>query len=103
MDLPGVKEVYASSAFQIIEVTFDPKQTSAEKIAACLQDTGYMGTLPAPTETGIAGVKKDGGEAFRSTAIYETIKKTVSFSQRVNYEGRPLWPCPGLGTVKVDE
>ena len=103
LDLPGVKEVYASSAFQIIEVTFDPKQTSAEKIAACLQDTGYMGTMPTPTETGIAGVKKDGGEAFRSTAIYETIKKTVSFSQRVNYEGRPLWPCPGLGTVKVDE
>lgn len=31
-------------------------------------------------------------------------KETVSFAQRVDYSGRPLWPCPGMGAVKmVDE
>jgi hypothetical protein len=27
----------------------------------------------------------------------------VSFSQKVQHQGRALWPCPGLGAVKMDE
>ena len=34
---------------------------------------------------------------------YETIKQTVSFAQQVNYQGRPLWHCPGIGAIKMDE
>jgi len=102
-ELPGVEDIYASSAFQTIEVTFDEKKIDADKIAASLEETGYLGEIPVLAETGVAVEKKEGDEVFRHTATYETVKKTVSFAQRVQYQGRPLWHCPGFGTVKMDE
>ena len=102
-ELPGIEEVYASSAFQAIEVSFDEKQVSAEEIASRLEETGYLGEMPILAETGIAVEKKEGDGIFRHTATYATVKKTISFAQRVQYEGRPLWHCPGMGTVRMDE
>lgn len=103
-ELPGVEEVYASSAFQTIEVTFDEKKTSADKIADHLEDAGYLGEVPMLTETGVAAYGRENGNSnFRHTAVYETVKSTVSFAQSVQYQGRPLWPCPGLGAVEMDE
>lgn len=98
--LTGVTEVYASSAFQVIEVTFDPEKISVEKISKELEKEGYLGELPLISETGIAVEKKEGDSIFRHTATYETIKDTVSFAQSIRNTGRPLWPCPGLGPVK---
>ena len=103
LELTGVSDVYASSAFQTIEVTFDPEKINAEKIETCLAEAGYLGEIPMMVETGIAVEKKEGDAFFRHTAVYETVKSTVSFAQRVDYSGRPLWPCPGLGAVKMDE
>ncbi len=103
LDLEGVSEVYASSAFQTIEVTFDPKKIKAEQIEARLREAGYLDDLPVPAEPGTAAVKKEGDGVFRHTAVYETVKGTVAFAQRVPYSGRPLWPCPGMGVVKVGE
>ncbi len=99
MGMEGVSEVYASSAFRIIEVTFDPTHVKAEQIEARLNEAGYLGEIPMMIETGIAVEKKEGDDVFRHTAMYETIKKTVSFAQRVESSGRPLWPCPGLGPI----
>jgi copper chaperone CopZ len=101
--LTGVNEVYASSAFQVIEVTFDPEKISAEEITKQLENAGYLGELPLISETGIAIEKKEGDSIFRHTATYETIKGTVSFAQDVRYTGRPLWPCPGMGAVKPSD
>jgi len=103
LELPGVKDVYASSAFQVIEVTFDPRKVTAEKISARLEEAGYMGELPTLTEPGVAVAKKEGEGYFRKTAVYETVKQTVSFAQRVQYQGRPLWPCPGMDPIKTPE
>jgi len=104
MELPGVDEVYASSAFQTIEVSFDPTQVKADQISARLEQAGYLGEIPMLTETGEAAYGKENGNSnFRHTAVYETIKQTVSFAQQVQYQGRALWPCPGIGTVKMDE
>jgi copper chaperone CopZ len=104
LELTGVSEVYASSAFQIIEVKYDPVIIKVEQITACLDEAGYLGEVPMLIETGIAVEKIGGDQFFRHTAVYETIKGTVSFAQRVDYSGRPLWPCPGMGPVKmVDE
>ena len=103
LEIAGVSEVYASSAFQTIEVTFDPEKTQAELIEARLQEAGYLGEIPLLVETGIAVERREGDGVFRHTAVYETVKSTVSFAQRVDYSGRPLWPCPGLGPVKMDE
>ena len=103
-ELPGVEEVYASSAFQAIEVTFDETKTSADEITSCLEEAGYLGEIPMLAESGVAAYgKKDGNGNFRHTAIYQTVKKTVSFAQNVQYQGRALWPCPGIGVVKKDE
>jgi len=101
--LPGVEDVYASSAFQAIEVTFDERKIDADKIAASLDEAGYLGAVPMLAEAGIAIERKDGDGVFRHTATYETVKKTVSFAQTVQSQGRPLWPCPGLGAVNMDE
>jgi copper chaperone CopZ len=102
-ELSGVEDVYASSAFQAIEVTFDEAKLTADQIAACLEEAGYLGEMPMLAEAGIAVEKKDGDGVFRHTAVYETVKQTVSFAQRVQHQGRPLWPCPGMGVVKMDE
>lgn len=101
--LPGVEEVYASSAFQAIEVTFDESKINADKIAASLEEAGYLGEIPMLAEAGVAIERKEGDDVFRHTATYATVKKTVSFAQSVKYQGRPLWPCPGLGAVKMDQ
>ena len=101
--LTGVSEVYASSAFQVIEVTFDAEKISAEDITEQLDKAGYLGELPLISETGIAVEKKEGDGVFRHTATYETIKDTVSFAQTIQPTGRPLWPCPGLGPVKTND
>jgi copper chaperone CopZ len=103
LELAGVSDVYASSAFQIIEVTYDPAKVKAEELTARLELAGYLGNVPMLTETGIAVEKRGDDSAFRHTATYETVKSTVSFAQRVNYEGRPLWPCPGMTPMKIIE
>ena len=101
LELPGVSDVYASSAFQIVEIEYDPEKIKPEQLEARLQEAGYLGEIPMLVETGIA-VEKVGNDAFfRHTASYETIKTTVSFAQRVDHDTvRPLWPCPGMGPVK---
>ncbi|MEK6753984.1 MAG: heavy-metal-associated domain-containing protein [Chloroflexota bacterium] len=101
--LAGVSKVYASSAFQVIEVTFDPEKISPEEITKQLEEAGYLGEIPLISETGIPVEKKEGDGFFRHTAMYETVKDTISFAQRVDHTARPLWPCPGMGVVKGEE
>lgn len=98
LQLEGVTDVYASSAFQVIEVTYDEKKINDLQIALKLDEAGYLGEWTAPIEAGIATEERP---YFRHTTVYETTKKTVTFAQRVNYSGRPLWPCPGMGILPV--
>lgn len=103
LEMEGVVDVYASSAFQVIEVTFDPETIQAEAIEARLREAGYLDDLPIPMEPGGAARRAEDDGVYRHTAVYETVKNTVAFAQRVPYSGRPLWPCPGMGVVKVEE
>jgi copper chaperone CopZ len=105
LSLPGVTEVYASSAFQVVQVAYDEKTINDLEIAVKLDEAGYLGEWTVPIETGVLGTRSNEEEApfFRHTAVYETLKKTVSFAQRVEYAGRPLWHCPGMGTIKREE
>ena len=105
LSLPGVTEVYASSAFQVVEVTYDEAKINDLEIAVKLDEAGYLGEWTAPIELDASGSRSEGEPEpfFRHTAVYETLKKTVSFAQRVEYTGRPLWHCPGMGTIKRDE
>jgi copper chaperone CopZ len=101
-ELPGVEEVYASSAFRVVEVTYDTEKVSEEKISQMLDEAGYLGEWTLPTETGQAAILEGDRSMtyFRHTEVYETSREVVSFAQRVNYSGKPLWNCPGLGVIK---
>lgn len=101
---PEVKEVYASSAFQVVQVEFDEKKLTHDDLMRKLEEAGYLGILATTAETGVAEQRSENEGAFRHTATYETVKKTVSFQQKIPYSGRPLWNCPGMGVIKsMDE
>ncbi|HEU0291891.1 MAG TPA: heavy-metal-associated domain-containing protein [Anaerolineales bacterium] len=104
LELEGVVEVYASSAFQVVEVMYDESKINDLQIALQLDEAGYLGEWTIPIEMGTAGQQPEQHKTrARHTATYETTKQTVSFAQKVNYQGRPLWPCPGMGPVKGEE
>jgi copper chaperone CopZ len=104
LEMPGVEDVYASSGFRIVEVKFDEKKAKEKDLKTKLEDAGYLGELLTAVEPGVA-VNQNGGEKpfFRHTTLYEQTRKTVSFSQKVNVQGRGLWPCPGVGAIKTME
>ena len=104
LELEGVTEVYASSAFQIVEVKYDETKINDLEIALKLDEAGYLGEWTLPIETGAAVQPTDGQKPyFRHSTTYETTKQTVSFGQTVSYQGRPLWHCPGIGALRMDE
>jgi copper chaperone CopZ len=102
LEIPGVEDVYASSGFHVVEVTYDPEKVGPEALTHKLEQAGYTGELPMPVEVSAVPVTGNGKRPFfRHTAVYETTKSTVSFAQQVNYQGRPLWPCPGMGPISA--
>lgn len=104
-EIPGVLEIYASSCFQLVEVSYDTAILDPEIIKATLAQAGYLQDLVLPTEKGLPAYGVDEPGIFlRHTAAYTNVKQVVSFAQRVPYNGAPLWPCPGLGLLhKGDE
>jgi copper chaperone CopZ len=99
--IAGVEDVYASSAFRMVEITYDPSVTNDLEIAMKLDEAGYLGEWTVPIEAGAATYLEDRSKSFfRHTAVYETARQVVSFSQNVSYTGRPLWNCPGMGVIK---
>jgi hypothetical protein len=105
LGLPGVTDVFASSAFHSVEVTFEPGTGSADQIRTALDAAGYLGELPTQREIAVAVSDLDGGStAMRHTLVYEQTKQSVSFTQNIAQQGRPLWPCPGMGVIRgMDE
>ena len=103
LGLPGVTDVYASSAFQVAEVTYDPDVVKEPEITMALEEAGYLGelTITAETDTPATSINGD-GVYFRHTEFYEQTK-TIGFAQNVNNAGRALWPCPGIGVIKTIE
>ena len=103
-EIPGVEEVDASSAFQVVKIEYDPDKTSEDIIRQILGENGYLGDLEVPLESGKPAVGSDGETYFRHTATYEAAGPTISFGQEIAASGRPLWPCPGMRAPrKTDE
>lgn len=101
-EISGIQHVYASSAFRVVDVTFDPDITSEEAISKVLDEAGYLSEWSGPLETGVpATLESDRALTyFRHTEVFETSREVVSFAQRINYSGKPLWNCPGFGVIK---
>lgn len=99
--IPGVLDVYASSAFHVVEVAYDEARVNDLELAVKLDEAGYLGEWTPTSEKELPAntiAKED--VFFRHTEVFETTKQVVGFSQTVNYTGRPLWPCPGMGVVR---
>jgi copper chaperone CopZ len=104
-ELKGVEEVYASSGFRVIEVSFDDDLIAVDQIKATLDASGYLEEISIPVESSVAVNQRPEGEKsyFRHTAAFEKVGG-VSFGQNMPVSGRPLWPCPGMGpNKKMDE
>lgn len=100
LEMPGVEDVYASSAFQVADVKFDPDVVSESEITEKLAGAGYLGEFSVVAESGKPAVSSNGDETyFRHTEVFEHTKDTIGFTQEVSNVGRPLWPCPGLGVI----
>jgi len=102
--MPGVEDVYASSAFRVVRARIDPAKVTEADLRARLTEAGYLGELVIEAEAWKTGTPKDTeSNPFRHTAALEGVK-AVSFAQKVEEAGRALWPCPGLGAIqKMDE
>ncbi len=98
-EIPGVETINASSAFQTVQVEYDPDKTSQDDLMEVLEAAGYLGDLSVPAESGQPAVGRDGTTYFRHSAAYEAAGTAVAFGQEIINTGRPLWPCPGMGTV----
>lgn len=90
--LDGVQDSYVSSAFQQISVTFDPKKVKADAIKQSLAEQGYG------EGEGLSAFATEAKEhATRHTAALSGTGDTLAFAANAApFEGRPLWPCPGL-------
>ncbi len=99
--IPGVVDVYASSCFQVVEVTYDPDIVNDLEISIKLDQAGYLSEWSLPVEPNTSTYNKEGMKPFfRHTSVFETVRQTVGFSQNVPYSGRPLWNCPGMGVIR---
>ena len=85
LDVPGVRAVYASSAFGVVEIEFDEAATSAEALERRLDEAGYLSQLPVPTESGepaTGGTSAD-GRFRRHTTSSEPTGSGVAFRQEL--------------------
>ena len=103
--MPGVEDVYASSAFRVVRARIDPAKVSEADLRAKLETAGYLGDQTIETEAWKTGTPAEVVDnPFRHTAALENVKG-VAFGQKVEEAvGRALWACPGMGPVqKMDE
>ncbi|NUM45201.1 MAG: heavy-metal-associated domain-containing protein [Anaerolineales bacterium] len=100
--LPGVGDIYASSAFQSLEVEYDSTLTNPQTIERALDEAGYLSDMPVPVEIGTEAGQVE-KPFFRHTTAYTQVGRTVSFAQEITSTGRPLWPCPGMGVIQRKE
>jgi copper chaperone CopZ len=84
-DVAGVRDVYASSAFGVVEVDFDAEDTSAEALERLLDEAGYLSELPVPVESGEPPTDRTAmaGQYRRHAAADAPSGSTVAFRQEL--------------------
>jgi len=102
LELPGIDDLYASSSFQTLLLSYDEEQIKEEEILSKLEEAGYLGELQTPQESNLPATENGDKKDFRHTAAFEHTKQ-VSFHRGASYSGRALWPCPGIGAINKNE
>ncbi len=82
-DVPGVRDVYASSAFGVVEIDFVAEHTSAEALEQRLNEAGYLRELPVPMESGEPATDRTAADAQhrRHTTSYAQSGSVIAFRQ----------------------
>lgn len=104
-EMQGVKDVYASSGFRVVEINFDEGKVSDQELQLKLDEAGYTGELLTSIESEKAESSGENTQIYlRHTASYSQTKLVVGFGQNIGKQrGRPLWPCPGMGLIKIEK
>ena len=98
--LHGVEDIYASSGFQVAQISFDERLVTADEIRAALDESGYLGELPVAVETG--AINRQQAIVRHTASSAQT--GVLAFHQAIPATGKPLWPCPGVGhAIHVEE
>jgi copper chaperone CopZ len=97
--LEGISEIFASPAAKQVVLAYDPKVVQPETIQAALAEHGYAVGAEEPvypiSQTEVP---------TRHTAAVQTAGPALTFRQSApSWQGRPLWPCPGLSYQTHDE
>ena len=102
LEIPGVQYVYASSGFRVVEIQFDENMVNDLELQVKLDDAGYLGDLLTRIESEKAESSGESTETYmRHTTAYAQTKFVVGFAQHIGkQQGRPLWPCPGMGPIR---
>jgi copper chaperone CopZ len=88
-EVEGVESAYVTSAFRQVLVKFDDKKTEEKVIKQALAAKGYE-----EGELEDVFLEESDEVSTRHTAA---VTEILSFAEEApSWEGRPLWPCPGL-------
>jgi copper chaperone CopZ len=99
--LKGLSEIFVSSAAKQVALSFDPKLIGSEAIEAALAEHGYATGDGEP----VYPASPIQAPSRHSSAI-QAAGSALTFQQTApGWQGRPLWPCPGLSyqTTVMDE
>jgi copper chaperone CopZ len=102
LELPGVTQVYASSAFHTVEIEFDQKIITKAAINAALEPTGYLESMASATESGRVTDIQASRTFIRHTTTIAQSGQAVTFTQQVNSANGRIWNCPGMGVPTKD-
>jgi len=100
LEMDGVKDVYASSGFRVVEVEYNSKKTPKKDLIAALEKAGYTSDFNLPEELPIPANEQKEKAFFRHSEASEQTGNIVGFEQNVKFQRSPLWPCPGMGPLK---
>lgn len=103
LNAEGVSEVYASSSFQVVEVSYNSKKITKDKIMQLLENAGYSGDMEIPLEPSTPVTERKGEKYFRHTSYSDHTQNVIGFEQEVGYQGRSQWPIPGMGILEVSK
>ncbi len=93
--LPGVSDLYVSSAQHVVSLSYDPKKINPEAIEKALAEHGYEVGTPEPTY--VASLASEFEKSARYTSFIGGAGDALAFTEHTQVrDGRPLWPCPGF-------
>ena len=85
----GIESAYVTSAFRQVAIKYDPQKIEEDAIKKALAEAGYG-------EGEIEDLSPEPSTEV-STRHSAAVTEIISFAENApSWEGRPLWPCPGL-------